>query len=82
MTDSSILLKVDDMITEICDGTGVKDPEVGTFQNKIFELSRPRVNFAGKQKVDLQNFVPEGHPRLHTCSDLISKPILWLLFIN
>ncbi len=36
---------------EICDGTGVKDPEVGRFQKQIFELSRPRVNFDGKQKV-------------------------------
>ena len=22
------------------------------------------VNFGGKQKVDLQNFVPEGHPKI------------------
>ena len=27
-----------------------------------FELSRPRVNFGPQQKVDLQNFVSEGHP--------------------
>ncbi len=27
-------------------------------KKKKFELSSPRVNFGGKQKVDLQNFVP------------------------
>ncbi len=38
-------------------------PEVRRFQKKKkIELSRPRVNFGGKQKVDLRNFVPEGHP--------------------
>ncbi len=41
----------------------MKDPEVGRFRKTIFELFRPRVNFGGKQKVDQQNFVPEGHPR-------------------
>ncbi len=48
---------------EICDDTGVKDPEVRRFQIFFFELFRPRVNFDGKQKADLQNLVPEGHPR-------------------
>ncbi len=28
----------------------------------FFELFRPRVNCGRKQRVDLQNFVPEGHP--------------------
>ncbi len=28
-------------------------------------LSRPRFNFGAKQKSELQNFVPEGHPKLH-----------------
>ncbi len=28
----------------------------------FFELFRPRVNFGRRQKVDLQNFVLEGHP--------------------
>ncbi len=51
-------------LTEICDGMGVNDPEVKQIQKKKkeFERFRPRVNFGGKQKVDLQNFVPEGHP--------------------
>ncbi len=48
-------------ITEICDGTGVKDPKVGRFRKFLFELFRPTVNFGRKQKDDLKNFVPEGH---------------------
>ena len=37
----------------------------------FFELFRPRVKSGRKQKVDLQNFVPEGHPNVgiySTCS--------------
>ncbi len=34
-----------------------------SLQNKILEF-RPRVNFGRKQKVDLQNFVPERHPKV------------------
>ena len=57
-------------ITEFCDGTVVRDPEVGKIQKIFFELFRPRVNFGRKQKVDLQNFVPEGHPIIHSILDL------------
>ncbi len=49
-------------ITEICDGTGVRDPEVGKIPKIFFELFRPRVNFGAKQKSELKNFVLEGHP--------------------
>ncbi len=43
----------------------------GKIPKKYFELFRPRANFDGKQKVDLQNFVPgdtlmgllRAHPR-------------------
>ena len=34
-----------------------------SLQKIFFELFRPRVNFGRKQEVNLQNFVPEGHPR-------------------
>ena len=40
----------------------MKGPEVRKNKKKVFELFRPRINFGGKQKVGLQNFVPEGHP--------------------
>ena len=42
-------------MTEICDGTGVRGPEVGKFRKRISELFRPRVNFGRKQKDDLEN---------------------------
>ena len=35
------------------------------------KLFRPRVNFGGKQKVDMQNFIPEGHPNVHTVQDVM-----------
>ena len=38
--------------------------EVRRLKKNIFELFRPRVNFGGKQKVGLRNFVPEGHPNI------------------
>ena len=38
-------------------------PEVGKLKKKK-ELFRPRVNFGEKQKVYLQDFVPEGHPNI------------------
>ena len=68
-------------ITEICDGTGVRDREVGRFRKNVFELFRPRVNFDGKQKDDLKNFVPEGHPTPQSFSQLLrgGKPELHLI---
>ena len=42
-------------MTEICDGTGVRDPEVGKIQQMFFKLFKPRVKSGRKQKVDLQN---------------------------
>ena len=45
-------------------GMGVRDLEVRKIQKIFFELLRPRVNFGRKQKVDLQIFVPEGHPKV------------------
>ncbi len=41
----------------------MRDPEVETFRT-FFELFRQRVNFGRKQKDDLKNFVPDGHPTL------------------
>ncbi len=41
---------------------GVRDPEVRRFWKNFFGLFRSRVNFVGKQKDDLKNFVPKGHP--------------------
>ena len=49
-------------ITEICDGTGERDPKVRRFRKNFFELFRQRVNFGRKQKDDLKKFVPEGKP--------------------
>ena len=36
----------------------------------VMQLFRPRVNFGRKQKVDFQNFVPEGHPKTHRQSPM------------
>ena len=56
------------MSSKICDGMGVRDPEVGRFPQKLFELFRPRVNIGRKQKDDVKNSVSEGHvhPRVDT----------------
>ncbi len=42
---------------EIFDGAGVNDTKIEKFQKKILELFRPRANFGGKEKVELQTFV-------------------------
>ena len=50
-------------IAEIFDGAGVNKNEVERFKKNFLELSRPRVNFGAKEKVELQTFVLAGHPR-------------------
>ena len=35
-------------------------------EKMFFELFRPRVNFGTKQKDDLKNFVPGGHPNVQS----------------
>ena len=51
----------------------MREPEVGKIQKIFFELFRARVNFVRKQKVDFQNFVPEGHPRGGANSQVVGR---------
>ncbi len=53
---------------EIFDGAGVVNQnEVEKFRKNFLKLFRPRANFGAKEKVELQNFVLEGHPNGFPC---------------
>ncbi len=54
---------------------------VSSWSWKKIELTRPRVNFGGKQDVDLQNIVIEGHPtrkNLRYYPRVVTVPCSWL----
>ena len=55
----------------------MRDPEVGRFRKCFFELFRQRVNFGRKQKDDLKNLVPEGHPRVNIVFDFHDFTTAW-----
>ena len=48
---------------EIFKGAGVKHHDVEKFWKLVLVLFRPKVNFGAKQKVELQTFVLERHPK-------------------